>query len=70
MQRHRDRGKLRARERIELLVDRDTAFLELCPFAAWGTQYTVGASSILGIGVVEGVEFLISAPTPPSTVGP
>lgn len=27
--RHRDRGKLTARERIELLIDRDTAFLEL-----------------------------------------
>jgi len=54
--RHRERGKLTARERIELLVDRDAPFLELCPFAAWGTQYTVGASSVLGIGVVEGVE--------------
>ena len=42
MTRHRERGKLTARERIELLVDRDAPFLELCPFAAWGTQYTVG----------------------------
>ena len=38
VQRHKDRGKLQARERIELLVDRDTAFLELAPFAAWGTD--------------------------------
>ena len=42
--RHRERGKLPARERIELLVDRDSAFLELAPLAAWGTEYTVGAS--------------------------
>ena len=64
VQRHRDRGKLLARERIELLVDRDTAFLELAALAAWGTEYTVGASSVVGIGVVEGVECLISAHDP------
>ncbi|HEY9315478.1 MAG TPA: acyl-CoA carboxylase subunit beta, partial [Williamsia sp.] len=34
--RHRSRGKMLARERVELLIDPDTAFLELCPFAAWG----------------------------------
>ena len=62
--RHRDRGKLLARERIELLVDRDSAFLELAALAAWGTEYHVGASSIVGIGVVEGVECLISAHDP------
>src|SRR5580692_12679948 len=62
--RHRERGKLLARERIELLLDRDTAFLELAPLAAWGTEYTVGASSVVGIGVVEGVECLISAHDP------
>src|SRR4051812_37057015 len=35
MERHRSRGKLPARERIDLLVDPDTAFLELSPLAAW-----------------------------------
>ena len=35
--RHHDRDKFTARERIELLVDRDTPFLELCPLAAWGS---------------------------------
>ncbi|MGA8726864.1 MAG: carboxyl transferase domain-containing protein [Acidimicrobiales bacterium] len=62
--RHRERGKLPARERIELLLDRDSAFLELAPLAAWGTEYHVGAASILGIGVVEGTECLISANDP------
>ena len=42
----------------------DTAFLELGALAAWGTEYTVGASSVIGIGVVEGVECLISAHDP------
>ena len=64
VERHRERGKLLARERIELLLDRDSAFLELAALAAWGTEYTVGASSIVGIGVVEGVECLISANDP------
>ena len=43
-QRHRDRGKLLARERIELLVDPDSPFLELSTLAAYGTEFTVGAS--------------------------
>jgi acetyl-CoA carboxylase carboxyltransferase component len=54
-QRHRDRGKLLARERIELLADPDSPFLELSTLAAYGTQFTVGASLITGIGVVSGV---------------
>ena len=37
--RHRARGKLTARERIELLLDRDSPFLELSPYAAWGTAW-------------------------------
>ncbi|MFD9068761.1 acyl-CoA carboxylase subunit beta [Streptomyces lasiicapitis] len=64
VQRHRDRGKLLARERIELLLDPDTPFLELSPLAAWGSEYPVGASMVTGIGVVEGVECLITANDP------
>jgi acetyl-CoA carboxylase carboxyltransferase component len=62
--RHRKRGKLLARERIELLLDEDSPFLELSPLAAWGSDYQVGASVITGIGVVEGVECMISASDP------
>jgi acetyl-CoA carboxylase carboxyltransferase component len=61
VERHRRRGKLLARERIELLVDPDSAFLELSPLAAYGTEYPVGGSVVTGIGVVEGVECLVSA---------
>ena len=64
IERHHDRGKLTARERIELLVDPDSPFLELCPLAAWGSDFTVGASVVTGIGVVEGVECLIVANDP------
>jgi len=64
VERHRKRGKLLARERIELLLDPDSPFLELSPLAAWGTNYTVGASLVTGIGVVEGVEVLVNANDP------
>ncbi|MBM7416077.1 MULTISPECIES: acyl-CoA carboxylase subunit beta [Nocardiaceae] len=62
--RHRGRGKMTARERIEMLVDPDSPFLELCPLAAWGTDFPVGASVVVGIGVVSGVECLIVANDP------
>jgi acetyl-CoA carboxylase carboxyltransferase component len=63
-QRHQERGKLPARGRIELLLDPDTAFLELSPLAGWGSDFTTGASIVTGIGVVEGVECLITANDP------
>ncbi|MGH3241909.1 MAG: acyl-CoA carboxylase subunit beta, partial [Spirillospora sp.] len=62
--RHRQRGKLLARERIELLLDPDSPFLELSPLAAWGSDFPVGASVVTGIGVVEGVECVIVANDP------
>jgi acetyl-CoA carboxylase carboxyltransferase component len=64
VERHRARGKLLARERIELLVDADTPFLELSPLAAWGSSYPVGASMVTGIGVIEGTECVITANDP------
>ncbi|MFT3900894.1 MAG: carboxyl transferase domain-containing protein [Gordonia sp. (in: high G+C Gram-positive bacteria)] len=64
VERHRKRGKMTARERIEMLIDPDSPFLELCPLAAWGSQFQVGASAIVGIGVVEGVECMLVANDP------
>ena len=62
--RHHARGRLLARERIELLLDRDSAFLEFSSLAAWGTQFTVGASIVTGLGQVSGVECVIIAHDP------
>ena len=62
--RHKERGKLTARERIELLVDEGSAFLELMPLAGWGSDFAVGASLVTGIGVVEGVECMVVANDP------
>src|SRR5512132_3022220 len=61
VERHRARGKLLARERVELLVDRDGPFLELSPLAAWGTDFPVGASGVTGIGPVAGVACGVTA---------
>jgi len=60
---HRSRGKLLARERINLLVDPQTPFLELSSFAAYN-QYDnafPSAGIITGIGLVQGHECLIIA---------
>src|SRR3984893_4670247 len=64
VERHHARGKLTARERIELLVDPDSPFLELSPLAAYGSAFQIGASTVTGIGVVSGVECLIVANDP------
>ncbi|WP_345522786.1 acyl-CoA carboxylase subunit beta [Nocardioides conyzicola] len=64
VERHHQRGKLLPRERIELLVDEGSAFLELSPLAGWGSDFAVGASVVTGIGVIEGVECMITANDP------
>jgi acyl-CoA carboxylase subunit beta len=61
VERQHARGKLTARERIELLLDDDSPFLELSPLAAYGTDFAVGASAVAGIGAVSGVECLLVA---------
>ena len=62
--RHQARGRLLVRERIDLLVDPGSAFLELSPLAAWGTEFVTGASVVTGIGVVCGTECVVIANDP------
>ena len=60
--RHKAAGKLLPRERVELVLDRDSYFLELCPLAGKDVPgHTPGAGLIGGIGRVSGVECLITA---------
>ncbi|HLU11032.1 MAG TPA: carboxyl transferase domain-containing protein, partial [Oceanobacillus sp.] len=63
IKKHLDAGKLLPRERIELLLDPGTPFLELSPLAAWGmyNDESPGAGTVNGIGVVNGVECMIGA---------
>ncbi len=60
---HRSRGKLLVRERIDRLVDPDTAFLELSALAAWGCygDEAPAAGILTGIGIVEGRQCVIVA---------
>src|SRR5438552_5865275 len=62
-ERHRSRGKLTARERIDHLLDPATAFLELSPLAAWDMyeNEAPAAGIITGVGRVCGREVVIVA---------
>ncbi|TML34161.1 MAG: methylcrotonoyl-CoA carboxylase [Actinobacteria bacterium] len=63
LEKHRSRGKLTARERIDRLLDPDTAFLELSALAAWEMYdgQAPGAGIVTGIGVIEGRECVLVA---------
>src|ERR1044071_5206641 len=63
VERHRSRGKLLARERIDRLVDPGTAFLELNALAAWDVYdgQAPSAGVVTGVGVVEGRACVIVA---------
>jgi acetyl-CoA carboxylase carboxyltransferase component len=63
VERHRGRGKLTARERVDRLVDPAASFLELSALAAWDLYegQAPAAGLVTGIGVVEGRECVIVA---------
>lgn len=55
IERARSNGKLLARERIELLLDQDSPFLELLPLAGLGGKgFGTGGTTVGGIGIVSG----------------
>ncbi len=63
VKKHKARNKLLARERIDLLLDRNTPFLELSSFAAW-EQYNnqfPSAGIVTGIGLIHGKETVLVA---------
>jgi 3-methylcrotonyl-CoA carboxylase beta subunit len=61
--RHTSRGKMLARERVDLLVDPGTAFMELSPLAAYGLYGgdVHSASVVTGVGRISGRECVIVA---------
>jgi 3-methylcrotonyl-CoA carboxylase beta subunit/propionyl-CoA carboxylase len=63
LQRHREQGKLPARERIDRLIDASSPFLETSPLAAWGMydDEAPSAGIVTGIGRVSGREVVILA---------
>jgi acetyl-CoA carboxylase carboxyltransferase component len=62
--RHRERGKLMVRERIDLLLDRGSPFVEVAPLAGWGTDDPVGAGVVTGLGQVAGTWCVVSGNDP------
>src|SRR4051812_37155431 len=63
VERHRSRGKLTARERIDLVIDPDTALLELSALAADGVyeEQPASAGIVCAIGEVSGQRCMIIA---------
>jgi len=63
IRKHKERGKLLARERIDLLLDPNTPFLELSPLAAYGMYENKApcAGIVTGIGLIHGREVVIVA---------
>ncbi len=63
MARHRSRGKLFVRDRVERLIDPGTAFFELSPLAAHGMYdgEAPGAGLVTGIGMVRGRQVMVVA---------
>lgn len=64
IERHTSKGKLLVRNRIDLLIDQGSAFLELSPLAGhelYGKEVVNGGGIVTGIGRVKGMECMIVA---------
>lgn len=64
IERHTSKGKLMVRDRIDLLLDKNSPFLELSPLAGYGMYESVelnAAALVTGIGRIHGAECMIVA---------
>ena len=69
MARLRSRDKLPLRERIALVLDRDSPFFEISPLAAYNSHVKTGSGFILGIGVIADTECVILGHDPSVRAG-
>lgn len=62
-EKHKARGKLTARERIQTVIDPGTQFFELSPFCAHEVydDYVPSAGIVTGIGIIQGSPVMIVA---------
>lgn len=65
----RSRNKMPIRERISLVLDKDSPFLEISPLAAWRSPFNVGSGFVVGIGVICDVECVILGHDPSVRAG-
>ncbi len=64
------RGKMPVRQRVMNVLDQDSPFLEIQPFAAYGTNnYNVGGGCVSGVGIISGIECVIFANDPTVKAG-
>ena len=64
------RGKMPVRQRVMNVLDQDSPFLEIQPFAAYGTNnYNVGGGCVSGVGIISGVECVVFANDPTVKAG-
>ena len=64
------RGKMPVRQRVLNVLDQDSPFLEIQPFAAYGTtNYHVGGGCVSGVGIISGTECVIFANDPTVKAG-
>jgi acetyl-CoA carboxylase carboxyltransferase component len=63
LEKHKERGKLTARERLDLLFDKNSPFLEFSTLAAYDMYDNEAPSAgvVTGVGVVHGQEVLVVA---------
>ena len=65
IEKHRKRGKLTARERIQKLIDPETRFLEIGLFAAYGMYEEYGGApssgTVIGLGKIHGRDAVVVA---------
>jgi acetyl-CoA carboxylase carboxyltransferase component len=64
VERHRSRGKMMVRERLEALVDPGTPVLELCPLAGLETGDPLGGGVVVALAEVSHTQCLIIANDP------
>jgi|TARA_B100000315_G_C14570821_1_gene585386 acetyl-CoA carboxylase carboxyltransferase component len=65
----RSRNKMPIRERISLVLDRDSPFFEISPLAAYNSGVTIGSGFVIGIGVISDTECLILGHDPSVRAG-
>jgi len=68
-ERLRKQGKMPMRERVAMVLDPDSPFLEISPLAGYYSNYSVGAGNLVGIGVISGVKCVIMAHDPSVMAG-
>jgi acetyl-CoA carboxylase carboxyltransferase component len=59
VERHRSRGKMMVRERLEALVDPGTPVLELCPLAGLHTDDPVGGGVVVALAEISHTQCLV-----------